>query len=325
MPGQHGAVKLPQFSCHPAAGLARWSRVVLCAGVSLVSAVGSAAGAYCAYAANRESTVIPVIAGYSNESLLGPWIFEALELPGYQYIVFDGQGGIVDLGAFCFQSGTYQVQPNGTLSATVVSPQNEFCEPGPATVYGTLTSPTTGTLTLKEGSAQMRKVEDPSACQGNWEGVLTEVDTQQDYPTTLSVGSDGTVTSFAGFPSPVTGKLFADSGSIAGFLRASTAAPYFDIKILGTLSGTSATGTYAAEAHGHSEDVRGEFVLNRPVPCAGDCGGDEHVTVDELLTMVNIALGNADVSGCEAGDLNQDGQITVDEILTAVNNALNAC
>ncbi len=41
--------------------------------------------------------------------------------------------------------------------------------------------------------------------------------------------------------------------------------------------------------------------------------------------MVNIALGNADVSECEAGDLNDDGQIAVDEILTAVNNVLNGC
>ncbi len=62
-----------------------------------------------------------------------------------------------------------------------------------------------------------------------------------------------------------------------------------------------------------------------PVVCTGDCNTDGQVTVDELVTMVNIALGNADVSGCEAGDLNQDGHITVDEILTAVNNALNGC
>jgi hypothetical protein len=41
--------------------------------------------------------------------------------------------------------------------------------------------------------------------------------------------------------------------------------------------------------------------------------------------MVNIALGDAPVSACEAGDANHDGRITVDEILTAVNDALNGC
>jgi hypothetical protein len=62
-----------------------------------------------------------------------------------------------------------------------------------------------------------------------------------------------------------------------------------------------------------------------PSPCAGDCNGNGTVTVDEILTMVNIALGNRPVSSCFAGDLNGDGQITVDEILVAVNNALNGC
>ncbi|HEX7408039.1 MAG TPA: hypothetical protein VF515_10380, partial [Candidatus Binatia bacterium] len=52
---------------------------------------------------------------------------------------------------------------------------------------------------------------------------------------------------------------------------------------------------------------------------------DGQVTVDEILTMVNIALGNAPVSDCEAGDGNGDHQITVDEILTAVNYALSGC
>lgn len=49
------------------------------------------------------------------------------------------------------------------------------------------------------------------------------------------------------------------------------------------------------------------------------------MTVDELLTMVNVALGNTNVASCPPGDANNDGEITVDEILQAVNNALNGC
>ena len=41
--------------------------------------------------------------------------------------------------------------------------------------------------------------------------------------------------------------------------------------------------------------------------------------------MVNIALGNAPITACDAGDANTDGEITIDEIFTAVNNALNGC
>jgi hypothetical protein len=59
--------------------------------------------------------------------------------------------------------------------------------------------------------------------------------------------------------------------------------------------------------------------------CVGDCDSDDHVTVDEILSMVNIALGNTPISACRAGDANDDGQITIDEILAAVNNALNGC
>jgi len=47
--------------------------------------------------------------------------------------------------------------------------------------------------------------------------------------------------------------------------------------------------------------------------------------VDELLTLVNIALGNTPVTACKAGDGNHDSQITINEILAAVNNALSGC
>ncbi len=59
--------------------------------------------------------------------------------------------------------------------------------------------------------------------------------------------------------------------------------------------------------------------------CTGDCRGDGSVSIDELLTMVDVALGNLPVSACEAGDANGDGSVTVDEILAAVANALTSC
>jgi len=59
--------------------------------------------------------------------------------------------------------------------------------------------------------------------------------------------------------------------------------------------------------------------------CVGDCNGDGSVTVDEIITGVNIALGITPVSACLVLDANDDGSVTVDEILQAVNNALNGC
>src|SRR5512135_306928 len=59
--------------------------------------------------------------------------------------------------------------------------------------------------------------------------------------------------------------------------------------------------------------------------CLGDCDNSEKVTVNEILEMVNIALGLDAVPACRAGDANQDGMITVDEILKAVTLALTRC
>lgn len=60
-------------------------------------------------------------------------------------------------------------------------------------------------------------------------------------------------------------------------------------------------------------------------PCVGDCDGSGDVTVDEVLIMVNIALGTADIAACVAGDADGSGAVTVDEILVAMSNALEGC
>jgi RHS repeat-associated protein len=63
-----------------------------------------------------------------------------------------------------------------------------------------------------------------------------------------------------------------------------------------------------------------------PIPdCTGDCDASLQVTVNELLAMVNIALGNVNPAACIAGDLNLDGTVTVDEIIMGVTFAVNGC
>lgn len=59
--------------------------------------------------------------------------------------------------------------------------------------------------------------------------------------------------------------------------------------------------------------------------CVGDCHANGTVTVDDLLTMINIALGDVNVSTCLPGDADNNKTITIDEILTAVHNALAGC
>lgn len=62
-----------------------------------------------------------------------------------------------------------------------------------------------------------------------------------------------------------------------------------------------------------------------PAGCTGDCNADKQVTVNELITMVNIALGNAPLSTCPAGDADGSGDITIDEIVQAVGYTLGSC
>jgi hypothetical protein len=59
--------------------------------------------------------------------------------------------------------------------------------------------------------------------------------------------------------------------------------------------------------------------------CVGDCDGNGEVAVNELVTGVNIALGNLPLSSCGAFDSNRDEQVTVNELLQGVNAALNGC
>jgi len=62
-----------------------------------------------------------------------------------------------------------------------------------------------------------------------------------------------------------------------------------------------------------------------PTPCPGDCNGDGTVTIDELVTGVDIALGQRRRGACAVLDTVPDGRVTIDELITAVRNALSNC
>lgn len=59
--------------------------------------------------------------------------------------------------------------------------------------------------------------------------------------------------------------------------------------------------------------------------CTGDCNADGTVAINELITGVNIALGNSPLSTCTAFDVNSDGMVAINELIAAVSNALGGC
>jgi YVTN family beta-propeller protein len=75
----------------------------------------------------------------------------------------------------------------------------------------------------------------------------------------------------------------------------------------------------------HAATERGVFDIKQISECGGDCADDGQVGADELLILVNIALGAAATTRCVVGDVDGSGDITIDEILLAVNNALLGC
>ena len=63
----------------------------------------------------------------------------------------------------------------------------------------------------------------------------------------------------------------------------------------------------------------------RAQSCAGDCDGNGTVTIDELITAVNIALEVLPLERCGAADHDGSAAITVDELVLAVSLALSNC
>jgi hypothetical protein len=67
------------------------------------------------------------------------------------------------------------------------------------------------------------------------------------------------------------------------------------------------------------------FCTGSQCPCVGDCDRNDTVTIDELLTLVNVALGLSSVSTCPIGDDDGNHAISIDEILSAVKYAEQGC
>ena len=67
------------------------------------------------------------------------------------------------------------------------------------------------------------------------------------------------------------------------------------------------------------------FSIAQIAACTGDCGGTGTVAVNDIITLVDIALGTAELSACSNGGLPLGGEVNVAVIIQAVNNALNGC
>jgi len=82
------------------------------------------------------------------------------------------------------------------------------------------------------------------------------------------------------------------------------------------VAGVSASPAYDLATGWGSPDVDDLVQAVETRSCTGDCNNDGRVTIDEILTGVNEALGVMPVSACPAFDADHDGQVTLAELLT---------
>ncbi|MBX3025908.1 hypothetical protein KF840_13455 [bacterium] len=61
----------------------------------------------------------------------------------------------------------------------------------------------------------------------------------------------------------------------------------------------------------------------RSTTCPGDCNGDGQVAINELITLINVALGNSPIGVCDA--FCSDAPLDISCLIRMVNNALDGC
>jgi hypothetical protein len=88
---------------------------------------------------------------------------------------------------------------------------------------------------------------------------------------------------------------------------------------------TCADPATPANNGGDSDELAATTPCSTAVGCVGDCNGTGTVNVAELVTGVNIALGELPLDRCPSFDAGGDGGVSVAELITAVGNALNGC
>jgi hypothetical protein len=131
--------------------------------------------------------------------------------------------------------------------------------------------------------------------------------------------------------------------------RLTTSSPAYDDSIVYTLTltndptGSGASPTPSATALPPSATPSGAPVSATPTPaetasaaptttvsavperCAGDCNGDGSVTVNELITGVNLVLDGASPEACAALDRDGNDEVSIGELIQGVNRALAGC
>jgi hypothetical protein len=162
-------------------------------------------------------TLGPDVADCSDASIDDPWLAIVTGVEPYDYavyMIFDGLGTIDEIGSFNVpdSAGMYSIAPDCSVSGYVWS---DAYVPFTGYVY----SDTTADMDIGgTGPMPLLKVGDVGVLEGCWTGSFVQDETGTTYNVTLGVDEYGSIVSSTGFIDPVTGKIFFESGYVAGYV-----------------------------------------------------------------------------------------------------------
>jgi cytochrome c peroxidase len=102
----------------------------------------------------------------------------------------------------------------------------------------------------------------------------------------------------------------------SGFIRGFTLTDQEKEDVLNFLKSLTDTD-FVTNPH-FSDPFTGQF-------CSGDCDLDGAVTVNELITAIDVSFDSAPLADCVTVDSNGDGTVAINELVAAVQAALNGC
>jgi len=154
-----------------------------------------------------------LFAQYSNATLNGPWFVHSvpfvLDDQSFMYWVFDGNGHIVDGSMFATISGNYSVSSSGALTGNLIIS---------GVTAGALSGQFVSNNLLTAGTMVMERIANPGALTDSLVGTITSglCGTRN---IVLRLNSQGQIISSNGLTTPVSGRVYTDSGIFLGHLK----------------------------------------------------------------------------------------------------------
>ena len=194
-----------------------------------------------------------IFAQYSNASLNGPWL--NLSMNGFNYIIFDGNGTIIQLGApvdSLSPVGTYSVTAPGAFAATLNLTFGALPDSGQILNDSTFISRSAAT-----GPSLDLAVTNPAALQGTWSGRIYDSSTVITRNIQFTVDANGQITSATGI-TLIAGKIFEARDTFAAYITTTDSVCQYNYIAMGgiyvtgnTLEGFCQLGKQGCSAGGN--------------------------------------------------------------------------